>query len=202
MLFMAEIIKSGRSVDFIFEADRKVQETVRGILEEIRTRGETAVRELSIKFDNWNPDAFRLSDEAIAEIVDSLPQQTIDDLKFAQAQVRNFAQIQRASMHDVEVETLPGVILGHKHIPVNSVGCYVPGGRYPMIASAHMSVLTAKVAGVKRIIASTPPISGEIPKETVAAMHFGGAHEIHHHRWRSGDCAHGAWALKRCQRLT
>lgn len=176
---MAVMIKSGKSVDFIFEADRKVQETVHGILEEIRTGGDEAVRELSLKFDSWNPAEFRLSDEAITEIVHSLPQQTIDDLTFAQAQVRNFAQIQRASMQDVEVETLPGVILGHKHIPVNSVGCYVPGGRYPMIASAHMSVLTAKVAGVKRIIASTPPINGEIPKETVAAMHFGGADEIH-----------------------
>lgn len=176
---MAEMIKNGKSVDFIFEADRKVQEVVRGILDDIRTRGDEAVRELSVKFDNWNPDGFKLSEEAIAEIIDSLPQQTIDDLKFAQAQVRNFAQIQRDSMHDVEVETLPGVILGHKHIPVDSVGCYVPGGRYPMIASAHMSVLTASVAGVKRIIACTPPINGEIPKETVAAMHFGGADEIH-----------------------
>lgn len=176
---MPEMIKDGKSADFIFEADRKVQEIVRDILEDIRLRGDDAVRELSVKFDDWNPEHFRLSDEQIAEIVDSLPQQTIDDLKFAQAQVRNFAEIQKAALQDVEVETLPGVILGHKNIPVNSVGCYVPGGRYPMIASAHMSVLTASVAGVKRIIASTPPINGELPKETIAAMHFGGADEIH-----------------------
>ncbi len=176
---MAEIIKQGKSGDFIFAADRKVQEVVRGILDDIRTRGDVAVRELSRKFDNWEPDSFKLSDAVIAEVIESLPQQTIDDLKFAQAQVRNFAQIQRASLHDVEVETLPGVVLGHKHIPVNSVGCYVPGGRYPMIASAHMSVLTAKVAGVQRIIACTPPINGALPKETIAAMHFGGADEIH-----------------------
>lgn len=176
---MAEMIKNGKSDAELFEADQRVQEVVRGILSSIRTRGDEAVRELSIKFDNWNPDSFRLSDAEIADIVGSLPQQTIDDIKFAQAQVRNFAEIQRASMHDVEVETLPGVILGHKNLPMNSVGCYVPGGRYPMIASAHMSVLTAKVAGVKRIIACTPPINGEIPRETVAAMHFGGADEIH-----------------------
>lgn len=176
---MAEILKHGINPDAAFEADQKVQEVVRNILNDIRTRGDEAVRELSVRFDKWSPDNFRLSDEQIAEIVDSLPQRTIDDLKFAQAQVRNFAQIQRDSMHDVEVETLLGVILGHKNIPVNSVGCYVPGGRYPMIASAHMSVLTASVAGVKRIIACTPPINGEIPKETVAAMHFGGADEIH-----------------------
>ena len=176
---MAEMIKHGKDVDFIFEADQKVQETVRGIIADIRARGDEAVRELSVKFDKWSPDSFKLSDGEIQAIIDSLPQQTIDDLKFAQAQVRNFAEIQRASMHDVEVETLPGVVLGHKHIPVNSVGCYVPGGRYPMIASAHMSVLTASVAGVKRIIACTPPINGVIPNETVAAMHFGGATEIH-----------------------
>lgn len=176
---MAEILKHGINPDAAFEADQKVQAIVRDILDDIRTRGDAAVRELSIKFDHWNPDDFRLSDAQIVAIIESLPQQTIDDLKFAQEQVRNFAQIQRASMHDVEVETLPGVILGHKHIPVNSVGCYVPGGRYPMIASAHMSVLTAKVAGVGRIIASTPPINGVLPKETIAAMHFGGADEIH-----------------------
>ena len=176
---MAEIIKHGKSDAELFEADQRVQEVVRNILNDIRTRGDEAVRELSVKFDNWNPESFRLSDAQIEQIISEIPQQTIDDLKFAQAQVRNFAEIQKASMHDVEVETLPGVILGHKNLPVNSVGCYVPGGRYPMIASAHMSVLTASVAGVKRIIACTPPINGEIPKETVAAMHFGGADEIH-----------------------
>ncbi len=176
---MAKFLKEGKSPDFIFEADQKVQEVVRRILSDIRTRGEAAVRELSVRFDSWDPEDFKLSGEKIEEIIDSLPRQTIDDLKFAQAQVRNFAEIQRAALRDVEVETLPGVILGHKNIPVNSVGCYVPGGRYPMIASAHMSVLTANVAGVRRIIASTPPINGELPKETIAAMHFGGAHEIH-----------------------
>lgn len=176
---MATLLKEGKSADFLFEADQKVREIVRGILSDIRNRGDEAVRELSVKFDNWNPEYFKLSDDQIQEIISGLPQQTIDDLKFAQAQVRNFAEVQRAALRDVEVETLPGVILGHKNIPVNSVGCYVPGGRYPMIASAHMSVLTASVAGVKRIIASTPPIDGELPKETIAVMHFGGAHEIH-----------------------
>ncbi|MDJ0755011.1 MAG: histidinol dehydrogenase [Ardenticatenaceae bacterium] len=176
---MAKYLKSGKSADFLFEADQKVQEVVRGILADIRTRGDEAVRELSVKFDNWNPDSFKLSEDQISEIIASLPQQTIDDLKFAQDQVRHFAEVQKAALQDVEVETLPGVILGHKNLPVNSVGCYVPGGRYPMIASAHMSVLTASVAGVKRIIASTPPINGELPRETIAAMHFGGADEIH-----------------------
>lgn len=176
---MAEMIKDGMSADMVFEADQKVQEIVRDILSSIRTRGDEAVRELSVRFDKWSPDSFKLSDADIKAIIDSLPEQTIHDLKFAQAQVRNFAEVQKSALQDVEVETLPGVILGHKNIPVNSVGCYVPGGRYPMIASAHMSVLTASVAGVKRIIACTPPINGEIPKETVAAMHFGGADEIH-----------------------
>ncbi|MEM9423133.1 MAG: histidinol dehydrogenase, partial [Pseudomonadota bacterium] len=171
---MAKMLKDGKSADFLFEADQKVQGIVRNILSDIRERGEEAVRELSVRFDNWNPESFKLSDEEIKAVIDSLPQQTIDDLKFAQDQVRNFAQHQRAALQDIEVETLPGVILGHKNIPINSVGCYVPGGRYPMIASAHRSVLTASVAGVKRIIASTPPINGELPKETIAAMHFGG----------------------------
>ena len=120
-----------------------------------------------------------MSEAQIADVVDAVPQQTLDDIRFAQAQIRNFAEIQRAALRDVEVETLPGVILGHKNIPVNSVGCYVPGGRYPMVASAHMSVLTAKVAGVKRVIASTPPIDGQLPRETIAAMHLAGADEIH-----------------------
>jgi sulfopropanediol 3-dehydrogenase len=176
---MAEILKSGKSDAELFDADRKVQEIVSNILDDIRKRGDVAVRELSIKFDKWDRPSFRLSEAEIAEIIGSLPQQVIDDIKFAQVQVRNFAEVQKSALRDVEVETLPGVILGHKNIPVNSVGCYIPGGRYPMVASAHMSVLTAKVAGVKRIIASTPPIQGEIPAATVAAMHFGGADEIH-----------------------
>lgn len=176
---MATFIKNGMSDDDLHAADVRVQETVKTILEDIRLRGDEAVRELSIRFDKWNPDDFRLSQAQIEEVIGSLPEQTINDIKFAQAQVRNFAQIQRSALQDVEVETLPGVFLGHKNIPVNSVGCYVPGGRYPMVASAHMSVLTAKVAGVKRVIASTPPIQGELPAATIAAMYFGGADEIH-----------------------
>jgi len=172
-------IKKGKSVDEKAQADAKVQETVRTILADVQARGDAAVRELSQKFDNWNPDDFLLSEAKIKEIIDSLPQQVVNDIKFAQEQVRNFARIQREALRDVEVETLPGVILGHKNIPVNSVGCYVPGGRYPMVASAHMSVLTARTAGVKRIVACTPPINGEIPAATVAAMHLGGADSIY-----------------------
>jgi len=176
---MAKYLKTGISEEDSFAADQKVRNTVEGILNDIRTRGDEAVRELSKKFDNWSPGDFRLSDQQVKEIIASLPQQVIDDIHFAQAQVRNFAQHQRNALKDIEVETLPGVILGHKNIPVNSVGCYIPGGRYPMVASAHMSVLTAKVAGVKRVVACTPPINGEIPAATVAAMHFGGADEIY-----------------------
>lgn len=176
---MARFLKEGKSDAEVYEADLKVQQIVREILDDIRTRGETAVRELSRRFDNWEPPSFRLSPAEREEIVASVAPQTLDDIRFAQAQVRNFAEIQRASMQDVEAETLPGVILGHKHIPVNSVGCYVPGGRYPMVASAHMSVLTAKVAGVQRVIASTPPINGQLPRETITAMHLAGADEIH-----------------------
>ncbi|UCC52447.1 MAG: histidinol dehydrogenase [Anaerolineaceae bacterium] len=176
---MAKILKHGISEEAAHAADVKVQQVVAGILEDIRLRGDEAVRELSIKFDNWDPPSFKLSDEQIQEVIASVDPQTIEDLKFAQEQIRNFAQHQKDALLDIEVETLPGVILGHKNIPVNSVGCYVPGGEYPMVASAHMSVLTAKVAGVKRIIASTPPIKGELPAETITAMHFGGADEIH-----------------------
>lgn len=176
---MAKIIKPGISAEDAFEADVKVQQVVSGILEDIRQRGDAAVRELSLKFDKWDPPNFQLSPAQINEIIGTLDEQTIHDIKFAQEQVRNFAQHQRSALQDIEVETLPGVILGHKNIPVNSVGCYVPGGRYPMVASAHMSVLTAKVAGVKRVIACTPPIQGQLPAGTIAAMHFGGADEIH-----------------------
>ena len=174
-----EYIKKGKTVEQKAEADAKVQEVVRGILADIRERKDEAVRELSQKFDAWNPEDFKLSAEQIREIVESLPEQAIADIQFAQEQVRNFAKAQRAALRDIEVETLPGVVLGHKNIPVNRVGCYVPGGRYPMVASAHMSVVTAKVAGVKRIIACTPPIGGELPAATIAAMHFGGADEIY-----------------------
>ncbi|NWF71042.1 MAG: histidinol dehydrogenase [Chloroflexi bacterium] len=172
-------LKRGKSVDEKIEADAKVQETVKRILEDIRTRKDEAVWELSAKFDNWRPASFRLSAEQIATILKSLPQQVIDDIQFAQTQVANFARAQRAALQDIEVETLPGVFLGHKNIAVSSVGCYVPGGRYPMVASAHMSVLTAKVAGVKRVVACTPPINGELPAATIAAMHMGGADEIY-----------------------
>ena len=172
-------IKRGKSVEQKADADAKVQAVVLGILADIRARKDEAVRELSQKFDNWNPPDFRLSDEQIQQIIGSLPDQAVSDIKFAQAQVRNFAKVQRSALQDIEVETLPGVVLGHKNIPVNRVGCYVPGGRYPMVASAHMSVVTAKTAGVKHIIACTPPIKGELPAATIAAMHFGGADEIY-----------------------
>lgn len=176
---MPQFLKIGISESDSFAADQKIRNAVENILNEIRTRGDEAVRELSAKFDNWSPENFRLSENQIKTIIATLPQQVIDDIHFAQTQVRNFAQHQKNALKDIEVETLPGVILGHKNIPVASVGCYVPGGRYPMVASAHMSVLTAKVAGVKRVIACTPPINGEIPAATVAAMYFAGADEIY-----------------------
>ena len=160
-------------------ADKKVKETVEQILDDVRLRRGSAVRELSQRFDNWSPEDFRLSQSEIETIISTLPAQTIDDIKFAQAQVRNFAQEQRKALRDIEVETLPGVILGHKNIPVSSVGCYIPGGRYPMVASAHMSILTAKVAGVERVIGCTPPHQGKPPAATVAAMALGGADEIY-----------------------
>ena len=172
-------IKRGKSLDEKAAADAQVQATVRDILQDIRQRKDAAVRELSQKFDNWNPDHFRLTESQLEAIVASLPQQVVDDIQFAQAQVRQFAQAQRAALQDIEVETLPGVILGHKNIPVSRVGCYVPGGRYPMVASAHMSVLTAKTAGVDHVVACTPPINGELPAATIAAMHFGGADAIY-----------------------
>jgi len=176
---MARYIKEGISEQASFDADMKVRKVVEDILDDIRNRGDEAVRELSVRFDNWNPESFRLTTEQIEETIASLPEQVVNDIKFAQDQVRGFAEHQLAALQDIEVETLPGVILGHKNIPVNSVCCYIPGGRYPMVASAHMSVLTAKVAGVKRITACTPPINGEIPAATVAAMHFGGADDIY-----------------------
>jgi sulfopropanediol 3-dehydrogenase len=176
---MAEYRKTGIGKTEQKAAEAKVRQVVEGILTEVEARGDDAVRELSGRLDNWSPASFRLSTEQIEEIIASLPPQTIDDIKFAQAQVRNFAQAQRAAIQDIEVETLPGVTLGHKNIPVNSVGCYVPGGRYPMVASAHMSVITARVAGVQRIIACTPPINGQLPAATITAMHLGGADEIY-----------------------
>ena len=171
-------LKTGKDVAAIAEADAKVRATVEAILADIESRGDAAVRELSAKFDNWAPRDFRLSNDQIRAAVAQLSPGQTEDIKFAQAQIRRFAQIQRDSMRDVEVETLPGVVLGHTHIPVNSVGCYVPGGKYPMIASAHMSVLTAKVAGVSRIVATAPPFRGQPHPAIVAAMHFAGADEI------------------------
>src|SRR5271168_4732985 len=161
------------------EADAKTRAAVEGIIADVRARGDAAVRELSERFDKWSPPSFRLSDSEIRDLVARVSPQTIADIKFAQAQIRNFAEIQRASLKDVEVETLPGVMLGHRHIPVGRVGCYVPGGRYPMVASAHMSIVTAKVAGVGHITACTPPNQGGPHPETIAAMHLGGADEIH-----------------------
>lgn len=176
---MIRHIKTGQSAETKAENNAQVRRTVEGILADIAARGEAAVREYSEKFDKWSPKSFRLSESEIAECMSALPQQVIDDIRFAQEQIRNFALKQRAALQDVEVETIPGVVLGHKNIPVNSVGCYVPGGRYPMVASAHMSVVTAKAAGVKRIIASAPPFGGKPHAATVAAMHFGGADEIY-----------------------
>ncbi|GGD69479.1 histidinol dehydrogenase [Emticicia aquatilis] len=176
---MIQQIKKGITYAESKEADLKVRALVENMLEKVTQEGDAAVREFSANLDKWSPASFRLSESEIKEIIAGLPQQVIDDINFAQTQIRNFAQIQRESIKDVEVETLPGVFLGHKNIPVNSVGCYVPGGRYPMVASAHMSVLTAKVAGVKRVIACTPPINGQIPSATVAAMYMAGADEIY-----------------------
>ena len=176
---MAKYLKTGVGKAELKAAEAKVRQVVEGILAEVEARGDEAVRDLSARLDNWSPTNFRLSAEQIEAIMATLPAQTIDDIQFAQAQVRNFAQAQRAAIRDIEVETLPGVTLGHKNIPVNSVGCYVPGGRYPMVASAHMSVITARVAGVQRIIACTPPINGQLPAATITAMHLGGADEIY-----------------------
>jgi sulfopropanediol 3-dehydrogenase len=160
-------------------ADAKVRETVESILAQVDERKDAAIRELSEKFDKWSPKDFRLTPQEIERAIAQVPKRDLEDIKFAQAQVRNFADKQRETMHDLEVETLPGVVLGHRHIPVNSIGCYVPGGRYPMVASAHMSIVTAKVAGVKRIIACAPPFKGGPHPAIVAAMHFGGADDIY-----------------------
>jgi sulfopropanediol 3-dehydrogenase len=176
---MIRQLKKGITYAESQDADAKVRATVESMLKAVAERGDVAVREYSANLDKWSPASFRLSPAEIADIIEGLPQQVIDDILFAQTQIRNFAQHQLAALKDIEVETLPGVFLGHKNIPVNSVGCYIPGGRYPMVASAHMSVLTAKVAGVKRVIACTPPINGAIPAATVAAMHMAGADEIY-----------------------
>jgi len=172
-------LKQGKPEADRAEDDAKIRNAVEAILQDIETRGDAAVRELSEKFDNYSPAAFRLSESDIEALLQKVSARDMEDIKFAQTQVRNFAQAQRDSMLDIEVETLPGVILGHKHIPVQSVGCYVPGGKFPMVASAHMSVATASVAGVPRIVAATPPFKGEPNPAVIAAMHLGGAHEIY-----------------------
>ncbi len=189
---MIKVIKSGISAEAAADMEAKVKTTVEGILADIGSRGDDAVRELSEKFDKWSPERFRLSDEEIEAAVARLPEQTIDDIRFAQAQIRKFAEIQKAALVDVEEETFPGVTLGHRNIPVNSVGCYIPGGKYPMVASAHMSVLTAKVAGVRRVIACAPPHSGGPNDAIVTAMHLAGADEIY---CLGGVQAVGAMAL-------
>ena len=175
---MIRYLKRGKDAQARAEDDATVRATVEGIIKDVEARGDAAVRDYSRKFDNWDPADFRLSPAAIEAAMKSLSPREIEDIAFAQKQIREFAQIQLDSMQEVEVETLPGVILGHKHIPVNAVGCYVPGGKYPMIASAHMSVITAKVAGVKRIVSSAPPYQGRPHPAIITAMHLGGADEI------------------------
>ncbi|MDB4190364.1 histidinol dehydrogenase [Amylibacter sp.] len=174
-----EYLKSGKPDAERAEDDAKTKVIVEEILKNIEIDGDTAVRELSAKFDNYSPENFKLTEKEISDLIASLSDRELSDIKFAQEQVRNFAKAQRDSMLDIEIETIPGVILGHKNIPVQSVGCYVPGGKFPMVASAHMSIATATVAGVPRIIACTPPFEGKPNAAVIAAMHLGGAHEIY-----------------------
>lgn len=176
---MIKYIKQGISADVAEATDQKVRDIVEGILGDIDKNGDAALRNYSEKFDKWSPDSFRLSREEIDACYKEMTEQQLSDIKFAQAQIRNFAQVQRDALQDVEVETLPGVILGHKNIPMMSVGCYVPGGKYPMVASAHMSVVTAKVAGVKRVIACAPPFDGRPSPAIIVAMDMAGADEIY-----------------------
>ncbi len=174
-----EYLKSGISEEARADDDEKTRGIVEATLKVIEARGDAAVRELSEKFDRYSPAAFKLSQDEIEALMAEVSPRDLEDIKFAQKQVRDFAQAQRDSMLDIEVETMPGVILGHKNIPVQSVGCYVPGGKFPMVASAHMSVATASVAGVPRIIACTPPFNGKPNPAVITAMHLGGAHEIY-----------------------
>jgi sulfopropanediol 3-dehydrogenase len=189
---MARFLKRGRDADAVADDDAKVRATVEGILADIKARGDAAVRELSIRFDKWDRQNFRLSEGEIQACLDQLTPRDLDDIRFAQTQVRNFAEHQKSALRDIEVETLPGVVLGHRNIPVNSVGCYVPGGKYPLLASAHMSVVTAKVAGCKRIITCAPPFEGRPAPAIVAAQHLAGADEIY---CLGGIQAVGAMAL-------
>jgi sulfopropanediol 3-dehydrogenase len=176
---MVRFLKQGISAADDAAEQTKVRSTVEGIIADIEKRGDAAVREMSEKFDKWSPPSFRLTEAEIQANIAAMSPRDVEDIKFAQAQIRNFAQIQRDSMKDVEVETLPGIILGHKNLPVNSVGCYVPGGKYPLVASAHMTILTAKVAGVPRVIACAPPFQGKPAPAIVTAMHLAGADEIY-----------------------
>ncbi|MBB4683434.1 histidinol dehydrogenase [Amycolatopsis jiangsuensis] len=176
---MSEVLKSAVPAAQVAAERDDVSERVRGIIADIRDRGDAAVRDYSTKFDSWSPERFRLSAGEIERIVARVPGQVLDDIRFVQDQVRTFAGHQRESLREFEVETLPGVHLGQKHVPVSAAGAYVPGGRYPLTASAHMTIVTAKVAGVPRVAACTPPIRGEIPEATVAAMHLAGADEIY-----------------------
>ena len=172
-------LKTGQSKSFGDDNQTSVVEAVKSSLSQVRNHGDKAIRELSEKFDKWSPESFLLSEKQIQECIDSLDQQTLDDLHEVQGNVRRFAEAQLESLQEIEVEVRPGVFLGHKHIPIDATGAYIPGGRYPMMASAHMTIITAKVAGVKRVVACTPPIGGEIPAATVAAAHFAGADEIY-----------------------
>ena len=189
---MARWLKRGMDAATQADTDAGVRSTVEGILTDIGLRGDAAVRDYSIRFDKWDRHDFRLTDKEIRDCIAELPARAIDDIKFAQEQVRNFAQHQREAIRDIEVETLPGVVLGHKNIPVNSVGCYVPGGKYPLLASAHMSVITAKVAGVPRIVTCAPPFDGRTAPAIVAAQHLAGADTIY---CLGGVQAVGAMAL-------
>ena len=176
---MAEWLKRGATAETRADKDRDVRASVEAILADIESRGDAAVRELSVRFDGWDRDSYRLEPREIQECIDQLTGQDLKDIEFAQKQVRNFAQIQRDSMLDVEVETLPGVVLGHKHLPLNAAGCYVPGGKYPLLASAHMSVITAKVAGVPRVATCAPPFNGRPAPAIVAAQAMAGADDIY-----------------------
>jgi sulfopropanediol 3-dehydrogenase len=185
-------LKRGTNAQSKFEADRSVRDIVETALDDISARGDVAIREMSIKFDNWDRDSFALTEKEKQSCLDQLTSQELKDIEFAQFQVRNFAEVQRKTITDVEVETLPGVTLGHRHIPVNAAGCYVPGGKYPLLASAHMSVITAKVAGVSRIISCAPPFQGKIAPAIVAAQVMAGADEVY---CLGGIQAIGAMAL-------
>lgn len=176
---MPRHLKTAMRAEVRAEADAAVRRTVEETLARIGAEGDAAVRALSKQFDGWEPAQFRLSEVEIEKAISQVSRRDLEDIRFAQEQVGNFARHQRAALQDIEVETMPGVVLGHRNIPVNSVGCYVPGGKYPMVASAHMSVVTAKVAGVKRVIASAPPFHGAPHPAIVAAMHMAGADEIY-----------------------